>query len=147
MGSPPGRARRDVVLRDNIAVNEDMSNDPRYNRTENQNSDTTERINDREFRQIWTSHTGDKASTIFAGITTHQGTASRSGELVARKDKRRGTQSSEEEERETRQRTRTQWRQWRNEPPTSSSPSFWAWNTWQWQGKGQRSKPLNLFEL
>ena len=102
VGSPPGRARRDVVLRDNIAVNEDMSNDPRYNRTENQNSDTTERINDREFRQIWTSHTGDKASTIFAGITTHQGTASRSGELVARKDKRRGTQSSEEEERERR---------------------------------------------
>ena len=68
------KARRGVVLWDDIAVNEDTSNDPRYSRTVAEiYALCLERFKDRKYRQIWTSHKGTQEPRVFACITPRQG--------------------------------------------------------------------------
>ena len=71
-----------------------------------------DRFNDQHCRQIWTSHKGNKESRALARITTHQGTVSGSGNVVAGRDKTRKYLPSMDKGRtiETRQHTRAQWR-------------------------------------
>ena len=74
------KARR--VLWDDIAVNEEKSDDPRYNRT----------------KVARTSHQANKDSRVLARVTTHQGTVSRSGKLVPGRAERKGRTCSSMEE-------------------------------------------------
>ena len=100
------KTRRDVVLWDHIAMNEES-------RTIQGTfaHGIVERSKDRQLRLIWTSHKGKTGSRGFARITTCQATVSRSEILVAGEDKGRRTFSSLEEDgrrkTHTRQRTRT----------------------------------------
>ena len=108
MGSPPGRARRDVVLRDHIAVNEDMSNDPRYNRTE------AKTVTRRSGSTIVKSDKSGQATqaTGIHNIRWHHNSSGDSLTLGGTRCKKRQTKKNpvllgRREREETRQRTRT----------------------------------------
>ena len=74
----------------------------------------------------------NKESRVLALITTHQGTVSSSGKLVAAKDKTRSITTYSSMEGGTGDAstyTDAEWRQWRTEPE-----ALGQWSTWQWQG-------------
>ena len=119
-------------------MNEDKSNDRRYKAHKRRKSGTLERFKDRECRQIWTNHKGNKESTVFARITRHQQSRAR---LNSMQENQRHNQNEharlwrrrEKEKTKTRQRTRMRsGGSGGNEPQTSSSSSSWAWSPWQW---------------
>ena len=146
-----GRTRRDVVIWVDIAGDTYKSNDSRYSHPK------AEKVASRRGTRSLTSTNlgklqGQEIVQNVARNTAHQGTVSRTGELVAGK-----TQEDEpsllgkrkEKSADTHASTYTdaEWRQWRSQPHSSSSSSSWAWSTWQWHGYGQLSKSLNLFLL
>ena len=95
------KTRRDAVLWNDVAVNEDKPNDPRYNRTR------------AEIATLWR-----RSKIVNADKSGSSTRVMRNPEYPLASGV---TPTYTDAER----------RQWRNETPTSSSSSSWAWSTWQ----------------
>ncbi len=80
---------------------------------------------DRRLRQVWASQRGEKEPRVFLGITTHQGTISRT-EPGNTKDTGTRTFSSLEE----------------GKNKKKHASSWWAWSIGQWHGYNHLSQAL-----